>query len=544
MFHDEKDYEVAVRLASAAKRLSPASTSATKQKATALAYLANNKSFDKPQDALQNYREVLSEFDILRRRDPANRLWEREQAAVQLLIAGGLVACHQNKAKDCKSKSSLEEAEVTNLKAILTLSVLAEIDPSDMSLQRDLAWARQGRAKVLEARGQHTERLAALKESERLYRASIRDFSDAEVLSEIGSIVLDQSKALADLDRWAEAKATLQRSINSFENADKKDGAKEGNLAIVGHLIEARTEEVKLLRKTGDKKGADLADQERKRLEEQSDTLYPNLFKDSEEATKLYESHTASVGQGDKLLEEGKHAAALGEFNAAESAMREYINLKPTDYSGYDNLREVYNLIQQTQEKLGYVKEMAAAGSVMLDMARIATLLMPEEDAQERGDTLREAQQSFGILLYRGDHFKDHIDETLAVVQQEVAAAEANLQKSPNNADHLSKVSNAYYGQGLVRREAHKVGWEEAIRIGIVSIQMAADIDRKNPVYQNKLGEMRKYLADGLVAKGLKEEAQVEYGLALKAYQHAAKISPGDETALKGIRELAELGVR
>ena len=153
-----------------------------------------------------DYRVALADFDEFRRRDPVNRVPEREQAAVQLLIAEGLVECHKNKAKSCEAMSSLEDAEVTNLNAIVTLSVLAEIDSSNMSLQRDLAWAQQGRAKVLEVRGQHIERLSALKESERLYRASVRDASDADVLVQLGLILSDQSKALADLKRWPEAK--------------------------------------------------------------------------------------------------------------------------------------------------------------------------------------------------------------------------------------------------------------------------------------------------------------------------------------------------
>ena len=155
-----------------------------------------------------------------------------------------------------------------------------------------------------------------------------------------------------------------------------------------------------------------------------------------------------------------------------------------------------------------------------------------------------EAHQTVGRSLYDSEDFTKYIDETLTAVQQEVAAAEANLQKNPNNADHLSKLSNAHFGQGLVREKAGKVGSKEAIRIGIIYIRKATDIDRKNPVYQNELGNMQKYLADELVADRLKEEAQVEYGLALKAYQQTARLSPGDETALNGIRELAELGVR
>lgn len=64
------------------------------------------------------------------------------------------------------------------------------------------------------------------------------------------------------------------------------------------------------------------------------------------------------------------------------------------------------------------------------------------------------------------------------------------MKKSSNNAEHLSKLSNSYLGQSLVLKKADKVGWKEAIRIGIVYIRKASDIDGKNPVYQNELGAM------------------------------------------------------
>ena len=544
IFYDEKGYEAAVRLANEAKKLSPTSKSAATQRTIALASLANTKLFDNPKGSLEDYRIVLADFEEFRRRDPANRLSEREQAAVQLLLAEGLVACHQNKAKGCESMSSVEEAEVTNLHAIVTLSVLAEIDPSNMSLQHDLAWAQQGRAKVLEARDQHIERLSALKESERLYHASVPDASDADALVQLGLILSDQSKALADLKRWPEAKETLQRSIGEFEKLEKQAGSQGDNLVIVNYLLNARRDESELLRKARDEKGADLTAQEQKRLEEKYNDRYQYLSGNSEEAEKQAGSSANSVNQGAKLFKEGQYATAISEFNAAESAMRAYIDLKPTDYKGYDTLRNIYYWIQLTQQELGHIKEMGEAGRRMLDMVRIATLLMPELDTSEMDDTQREAQQAFGISLYNSEQFREYIDETLAAVQQEVAAAEANVQTNSNDPEHLSKLSNAYLGQGLVRKKAGKVGWKEAFRISIVHIQKAAGIGKKNHAYQNGLGSTRKIFADGLAADGLKEEAQVEYGLALKAYQQAAKLSPGDKDALNGILELGKLGVR
>ncbi|NGZ99252.1 MAG: hypothetical protein CV089_24620 [Nitrospira sp. WS110] len=540
-----EDYEGAVRLAGEAKRLSPASPSAKRQEATALASLANSKFFEKPQDALQDYRPILAEFDLLLHHDPTNRLWKREQAAVQLLIAEAIVACHQTKAKDCQAKSSLEEAELTNLKAFATLRALAKDDPSNMALQRDLGWALQGRAQVLASRHEHVERLTTLQESERLYADSIPDPSDAEGALPLGRVLLGQSKALADRTKWSEAKATLQKSITTYETYGKESGTQEDNLSLLAYLIEARTEEGELLRKAEDKKGADQADLERKRLQDLSDNLYYKLFENNkEESEKLNASRTASVNQGAELFKKGDHAAALLEFKTAESVMREYINLQPSDYQGYDDLRDVYDRIRLTQKELGQAKEAPETIWIMVDMAQIASLLSPKQYAPQMNDKLRQAQQSQGITLYKSSDFKDHMDETLAIVQREIANAEAMLQTDPSNTNSLKNLGNAYYGQGLVSRDAQKDGWEEAIRIGMVYIQKAAAIDKKNPQHAKDLGDMHKYLADKIDADGLKEMASVEYRLALKAYQQAARLSPDDKETQDAIRELEGRGIR
>ena len=389
-----EDYEQAVKLASEAKRLRPASASATIQKATALAFLGNSMAVDDPQDALQRYRLVLDEFDELRRRDPTNRLWERERAAVQLLIAEGIVTCRQSKAKNCTPSPAYDEADAKSLESIGTLRALTVIDPENKSLIHDLAWALQVRAKVLAVQTGSAKSLEILQESEQLF-STLKNSSDTEVALQLGTILLGQSKALADLDRWAEAKVTLRRSINSFESAGKKDGAKEGNLAIAGHLMEARTEEVKLLRKTGDKKGADLADQERKRLEAQDINLDNSS---EEEAEKLNASYIQSKDQGEKLSNEGKHDVALHEFNVAESSMRAYIGLKPSALVGYVNLRNIYDSILVTQEKLeDKLKDKKAREAALIAQLRAAQMaaLFKSDDNKN----LHTARRQLGILL-------------------------------------------------------------------------------------------------------------------------------------------------
>lgn len=330
-----------------------------------------------------------------------------------------------------------------------------------------------------------------------------------------------------------------------YETYEKQILTQKDKFSLLAYLIEARTEETKLLRKAGDKKGANQAEREQERLQKIYDDLYYTLLEiKKKDADTLFDSKTASMEQGRELFKKGDHAAALLEFKAAEIAMREYISFKPVDYRGYDSLRYVYGWIRSTQEKLGHAKEARETIRLMVDMARIAFLLSSQKDASSSNEKLREAQQGRGIALYNSPDFKDHVDETLATVQEEIVSAEEPLRINPNNASSLKNLGNAYYGQSLVSREAQKDGWEEAIRIGIVSLQRAATIDEKTPQYHKELAGMHKYLADTLDADGEKEKALPEYGLALKAYKQAARLSPEDKEIKDAIQDLKAIGFR
>jgi hypothetical protein len=61
---------------------------------------------------------------------------------------------------------------------------------------------------------------------------------------------------------------------------------------------------------------------------------------------------------------------------------------------------------------------------------------------------------------------------------------------------------------------------------------------------QKEWGELRIKLAQLLDEEGRRAEASAEYGLALNAYREAAARAPGDEAALKAIRDLLERGIR
>ncbi|MGH8605521.1 MAG: hypothetical protein ACREXR_22840, partial [Gammaproteobacteria bacterium] len=313
--------------------------------------------------------------------------------------------------------------------------------------------------------------------------------------------------------------------------------AHENNPTYVADLSTARQREAKILRKASDTTGANTADREVARLDKTYQTLIGNRVKKAGEINAL---HVERMNEGSKLFNGGDYTAALLKFNAAELAMREYIRLRPTDVSGYDNLGNIYHWIQLTQEKLGDAKERGAALNASMHAAHIAALLAPDDSRPKSNTALLGARQRFGLFLYNNNR----LDEALAMVQEEVVVAEGLVQVDPKNPAYLWGLGNANCGLGMVRRDLKKAGWEEAIRSGLIHIQKAAEIDKKNPEYPKEVGTWRQYLAEHFDADGRKEEASAEYRLALKAHQEAARRAPGDEEVKKAIRDLVEHRIR
>jgi tetratricopeptide (TPR) repeat protein len=497
----------------------------------------NSRTYDKPQSALDDYRKAQAEFEELLRWDPKNRLWQRERVAAQLLVSTGIMACHTSKIKECKPMPSLEEAEATSLEAIMALRALTHVDPSNVSWQNDIRGALQVHARVLAEQTRNEERLAFIEESERIYRNSKPDNADAEGMAELGRLLQDKTDALAALGRLPEAMATVLRSSDLFKGLIV---AHEDNPRYVFDLSEARRREAELRRKTGDRTGAVAANREKQQLIEKYWSVTGNR---QEKAKQLKAMHSARVNEGAKLFNGGDHPAALRQFAVAESAALEYIRVLPTDFRGYDALRNVYDWIQTTQDKLSDTKETAIALSSSMHAAQIATLLVPQSQRAEKlkmDTSLAQARKKLGIFLYDNGRF----EEALAVVQEEVVVAERLVQNDPQNPAYLNSLGNAKCGLGMVRRYLKKAGWEETIRSGLVQIQKAAKIDTKNPEYWKEVGSWRKYLAEELNNDLEKEKASLEYRVALEMYNNAARISPGDKGVQEALRELADRGVR
>lgn len=186
------------------------------------------------------------------------------------------------------------------------------------------------------------------------------------------------------------------------------------NPTYAADLSAARQREAEIRRKASDRAGADAADRERKRLDETYRALTGIKQGRIDELDAL---HVARVYIGAKLFKGSDHTGALREFKAAESAAREYIRLRPTDFRGYDNLRNIYDRIQDAQKELGNSKERTAALSASMHAAHIAALLAPKDSPTRTNIALLGARNKLGIFLHENNRF----DEALAMVQEEVA---------------------------------------------------------------------------------------------------------------------------
>ncbi|HYK02706.1 MAG TPA: tetratricopeptide repeat protein [Thermoanaerobaculia bacterium] len=94
------------------------------------------------QEILDDYRQGLDEYQQLLRLEPGNRLWQRDHAMAQVLVATGIFACRTGRNK-CEELSPLMNPDALILDAIAVLRTLVALDPANAAWKEDLAWAQK-----------------------------------------------------------------------------------------------------------------------------------------------------------------------------------------------------------------------------------------------------------------------------------------------------------------------------------------------------------------------------------------------------------------
>ena len=524
----QAEYEAIATLAAEARRLNPTSVVTRENMLVALTSRGNGRSGSL---ALADYRAALGGFDELRLWDPNNRLWQRERAANQILIAGGIVSCNIAKKGACNpSPPSLADAEAIDWDAIETLRNLISSDGSNLSWQADLAWALESQAAVVAATRRNDERLELLNQATDLMRHIVaRNELDGDSEERYGMMLYERADALADLNRLVEAQESVEKSVKLFTRL-MTDHPEDP--VYVNELREARKSESGVLQRAGDAKGAAMAKATADELAQKYETLR------SESRTTDFDGElTKHINDGAKLFKDENYQAALAEFDAAEAAGKASLSLRPTRSQGYGELRNAYQWISIAEGKLHPAKERTAPLNAALHAAQIEALLSPAKQQEEPNKALIQTWQSLGMFLYNGNR----LEEALPIVQAQVAVAELLLQTDTSNASYHRGLGNARCGLGMVRRESKKDGWAAAISLGVNEIVTASRIDPKNPDYLDEVAEWQKYLGDQYENEGRKKDASAQYNLARQSYGSVLNRFPSDERAKKGLASLSQL---
>ncbi len=545
------DANAAAILAGRASWLSPLSTRLQKDELTARALRGVLRQKKSPNLALTDYGDTLVAIETLRRSDPENRLWQRERAAVQLLLGDAIVACVTN--RNCQPSPSIDDAEALILEASATLRALGKLDPSRTSLKSDLGWALTNHAAVLSARGQHPQRLVVLQEAEGKYREARRDL-DTSWIGSISDVLKSRSQALDQLGRKADARAVDREAVALFQQiADQHSKVDTVVWISLLSTIDAQ-------KRLGDSAGAAAAEREKKRLDDAFAAAWrerSRVEKDNMPKAQCLEQnqtlrtaelvdpgllHNASVtclNAGAERYKAGSHADALRELAAAAHLGRGYVRSRPGSTNGYDTLRNTYDWIRLTHAALNAKTSCIAAHVASMRAAQMAVWLAPPgEQHVAMHAKLVEAGRS--LAKYLLDLADDrHLNQALAIVEEEVAVAQELVRRSPGNADYLQLLGNSKLGLAMIRAALKQPGPEDAVRSGLINLQKAIDIDGRNADYTRELGVMREYLADLLDAAGNKTAARQERQLASQAFQRALKLNPGDTMARDKGRNLA-----
>jgi tetratricopeptide (TPR) repeat protein len=529
MLNLKEDYDGTLAFAEGAARLRPHSVSTRRQALVSRAWWGHGQ--EDRQRKENAHRRTFDEVNSLLQLDPDNRQWQRERAAIQLVIAQDLTACKSSKdSVPCAA----EGAEAAVLEAIATLKALNGIDPGDASRRSDLGWALQAHGELLEAESRGEEALQKLEEAEKEYRNAIMDWkNDVDGLKSYGRLLWQKAKLFASLGRAGDATKVVDEAVR--QAADLL-AAHPGNQGLVDYLIGARAIESDIRHKVGDMDGAKRAAEEASRLQKGYDDATKRVWTRSD---TLYKGFSQHLEAGAGLYEKGDYGGALRELEKAEAVAREYILVRPADREGYKQLANIYDWLRLVRPEDGGTRAKAADLAARMRSAQLAALLAPAD---------QKAEANFDLLKARFDHDKflyDHADgdpqtleKVLSLLQAEVVLAESLVQTDSRNALYLWKQGDATAGVGMVRRDLGRPGAEEAMLSGLVYLEKAARIEPSNERYSMDAANVRSMLAQMYREHGRYPDAKKEYSAALKAYQQAARTSPGDRGTLDAIEEI------
>jgi tetratricopeptide (TPR) repeat protein len=533
-FHD--DGNAAAGLAMEAARLMPGSITAGRNLIVALTVRGKGQT---GRDAVEAYENGTARARDWSHWDPNSKMAQRELAVAQLLAVEGTVDCYLSKScacpvndKTCEPASSLNEPEGTALDALQTLSALAQSDPSNPSWRFDEAWAWQTYAKVLSARGQgrNSERLTALENAERICRdLKERLVGNAGFMDSFARLLVDKFDALADLGRLEDAKRSLEEATGVLKDLA---AAHPDNDAYKDDLSAAWGREYEKLRKV-DKTGAD--DAKRRQSEIAKVARVARVGYEEEDKKQLGDARV-HLEKGTKLKDSRQYGDAIKEFEAWETSYLMHMRYRAPSNDDFDQLSATYALMAEAQEKLGNVSEQEAALCRLMHAAEITVSV--SKDPDNDGTRMNLLMARLRLTMAHARNSAEGFDEaSLLVARESTADAQSLLMSDRQNMNVLSIRGMFRIFLGGILRARNEVGWQEAIRRGVIDAEFAAGKNKQDKVSLPFAGKARVMLALDLKEQNKEEEARDELQRALKDYLEASRRDPKDTEVQGAIRD-------
>ncbi len=525
-FHDDGD--AATGLAMEAARLMPSSLSARRNLIVALTVRGQSQT---GRDAVEAYESGTARARDWSRWDPNSKVAQRELAAAQLLAVEGTVDCSKSCAcpandKTCERASSLNELEATALEALQTLRVLAQSDPSNASWRSDEAWAWRTYAKVLSAhgKGRNLERLRALEEAERIGRdLKERLLGDAESFA---VLLVDKFDALADLDRLKEAKRSLEEATGVFKDLA---AAHPDNDRYKDDLRDAWEREYEKLRKV-DKTGADDAKKKQNEIARVARVGFEEEYK-----KQLDDAARVHLENGTKLKKSGQYGDAIKEFEAWETSHLMLMRYRAPSKDDFTLLSLTYGLMAEAQDKLGNVSERDESLCRSMHAAEISASVSKDRDKDETRLDLLMARMK--LIAAHRSKWSEGVDEaSLLVARESTADAHSLLMSDRQNMVVLSARGELRLVLGQILQGRKEVGWQEAIRSGVIDLELAAGRNKQDKLSLTSAGDARVMLALDLNEQNKEKEASDELQRALKDYLEASRRDPKNTEVQGAIR--------
>lgn len=349
--------------------------------------------------------------------------------------------------------------------------------------------------------------------------------------SDESSKLLDQARnaiALADAEKNSAAeKARLQAEIQRREATERKAAeSREAYLAAMKKGQEAALAKryseaasqyqaaVKLFRTDAALSGLKAAEEMHKA--EQSALMAQQKAKD-EEAKR--------AGRVENLLAQGKKAADARQYDKAIAAYREARTLAPTNVEALSGLGQAERQRDAEVARVRRAQEMKTRQAEVARLTALANAALLKKQFAAAETSLVKAQA---------------LDPTSAEVEKLLARARAGMSVKPVIDPKKAKLQEDYQLALSAARAASKTGNHAG---AVNAYREALRLIPEDATAQTELAAVQRMQTQALYAAALKQGetafAARQYAAAVRSYDEALKVRPGDAVAIEGKKRAA-----